>query len=987
VKAKREINVFIASPGDVQEERAIVREVCASLNRRPTIGDNFGILFRPVGGENAFPSAGRPQEIINRLVEECDVFVCILHKRFGTPSGKEVSGTLEEFLLAYEKWKSLKKPHIMLYFKEMKIRSKRDLDEQYHKVLDLKEKIEMDRTLMFCHFSDPEDFRNLVARHLEQWVFDTFKPIEPPEPKPTVSLQVFGEYLKSAFHEHRHMPTQGFETTLRILIDLERVFIKMHGIIHGWDFEYTLKGMERMKQRLAEEKLQSIDIKGAISVAKRHNIKNIVVLGTPGSGKTTLLKYILLTIIGGKSGDRLGIQGNLIPFFAPLRELKDPDAEGLLEFIARICCLRDFNISADGVSKALAAGKAVALLDGLDEVANEERRIKICKWIDRARRRYPDAWFIISSRFAGYTGRSRLEGSALELAIQDLTIAEAGEFLSRWFEAVETALHPGDEEQWGRKGREEAGRLLERIMNSAHLSKLAVTPLLLQIIAFVHRDRGRLPERRVELYEECTNVLLEKWDMAKGLDVLLSAREARQILQPLALWLHEVDERRSAPLGEITSVIRAPLDGIGKSSVDPEKLLLNIRDRSGIFMGYSESEYGFTHLSFQEYLTAEQVRNKRKLETLIDNYGKKWWREVIRLCLALDNPSVIEEFMERIIREELFKEDIGLVQDAVSDSIVKPSTPFIHALGNADLPYEARINAVRILRLMPNEKVITALRGVAAGEDKGLAVTAYETLETLGKAAGIAKPAAEELPGVFINPKDGSEMVLVPAGSFLYGSKEDDPFARSDEKPQRLIELPSFYIDRYPVTNEKYCRFLNDEKPDDGRLARWIILKMRFERERCRITKEGAKFGIEKGYDRHPVIYVSWYGADAYAKWADKKLPSEEEWEKAARGTDGREYPWGVGFDKDKCNTNESGIGATSRVTRYPNGVSPYGCYDMAGNVWEWTDSSYEEKKENKVLRGGSWLINRGYARCANRVWNVPVYMVNTLGFRCVRNV
>ena len=89
MKPKREINVFIASPGDVQEERAIVREVCASLNRRPTIGDNFGILFTPVGWEDAFPSAGRPQEIINRLVKECDVFVCIFHKRFGTPTGKQ----------------------------------------------------------------------------------------------------------------------------------------------------------------------------------------------------------------------------------------------------------------------------------------------------------------------------------------------------------------------------------------------------------------------------------------------------------------------------------------------------------------------------------------------------------------------------------------------------------------------------------------------------------------------------------------------------------------------------------------------------------------------------------------------------------------------------------------------------------------------------------------------------------------------------------
>ena len=182
---------------------------------------------------------------------------------------------------------------------------------------------------------------------------------------------------------------------------------------------------------------------------------------------------------------------------------------------------------------------------------------------------------------------------------------------------MEVGLHPGeDESKWEKKGKDDALLLVERIIKSEHIRKLAVNPLLLQIIALVHRDRGTLPQRRVELYEECTNVLLEKWDMAKGLDVLLSAREARQILQPLALWLHEEDERRSAPMDEIKRVIKEPLEKIGKSNVDTETLLTNIRDRSGIFMGYSESEYGFTHLSFQEYLSAEQIRNKG----LIKNY-------------------------------------------------------------------------------------------------------------------------------------------------------------------------------------------------------------------------------------------------------------------------------------------------------------------------------------------------------------------------------
>lgn len=135
----------------------------------------------------------------------------------------------------------------------------------------------------------------------------------------------------------------------------------------------------------------------------------------------------------------------------------------------------------------------------------------------------------------------------------------------------------------------------------------------------------------------------------------------------------------------------------------------------------------------------------------------------------------------------------------------------------------------------------------------------------------------------------------------------------------------------------------------------------------------------------HPVVGVSYYEAEAYAVWAGKQLPTEVEWERAARGTDGRKYPWGDEFDKERCNTDESGIGKTTRVTRYPNGVSPVGCYDMGGNVWEWTSSWYDEEMKERVLRGGSWNDDQDLARCASRSRVNPDARFFIIGFRCVR--
>ncbi|MEO8341569.1 MAG: SUMF1/EgtB/PvdO family nonheme iron enzyme, partial [Nitrospirota bacterium] len=218
------------------------------------------------------------------------------------------------------------------------------------------------------------------------------------------------------------------------------------------------------------------------------------------------------------------------------------------------------------------------------------------------------------------------------------------------------------------------------------------------------------------------------------------------------------------------------------------------------------------------------------------------------------------------------------------------------------------------------------------------------------------------------------EMVKVPKGPFLYG----------DERVREVINH-DYWIDQYPVTNRKYRAFIVAD--GYGTHAYWSSDGWKWKIENNITT---PKYWNNTKWNKadHPVVGVSYYEAEAYAKWVEKRLPTEREWEKAARGEDGRRYPWGEEFDKNRCNSDESGIGHTTPVTQYPKGVSPYGCYDMAGNVWEWCADWYdEEKKDWRVRRGGSWFNEPVNLRASDRYWIYAVNRANFNGFRLAQDI
>jgi formylglycine-generating enzyme required for sulfatase activity len=218
---------------------------------------------------------------------------------------------------------------------------------------------------------------------------------------------------------------------------------------------------------------------------------------------------------------------------------------------------------------------------------------------------------------------------------------------------------------------------------------------------------------------------------------------------------------------------------------------------------------------------------------------------------------------------------------------------------------------------------------------------------------------------------DGAEMVFVPAGEFIMGSDSLDDV---EVQPQHEVHVDAFWIDRTEVTNQQYERCV-----DAGACA-------------PSTCAEDIRFND----GRQPVVCVSWYDAVQYATWVEGRLPTEAEWEKAACGTDGREYPWGDQFDSQRANTWEGGTLRTTPVGQYsPHGDSPYGGADMAGNVYEWTSTEFREYPydsddgredpqaiEPRVIRGGSFLLNRNAANCAARAPAGPRARSVSAGFR-----
>jgi len=825
---------------------------------------------------------------------------------------------------------------------------------------------------------------------------------QPVEMSPEMRATALGRYLEHIIAHNRYLQLQGIRSGGKLVnIELEHIYIRLRTTrqrtpLAEQEFlaqEAALAPGERQKHPPLEERPTEVE-PAVISVEQAlAEHRHLVVLGDPGSGKTTLLRYLALLyardLADGQEvvKNKLGLsEAGYLPILLPLRKMgqfmavhhaRSDGTEGcalLLKFLLEQLKGQSVELSANFFDHYLKAGRAVILLDGMDEVADPALRARVARLVDDFTLAYSACRFVVTSRIVGYTGAARLGGDYVTTTVREFNLDDIKLFLTHWNRLVAIGqMNPGQSAEAVAASQTE--QLLAAIQSNERVRELAINPLMLTVIALVHRDRVKLPDRRAELYAEAVAVLLGKWDEARGVsetaildDQPFDARERGYLLQQIALHMHE-KELKELHVTDLRKLLveffssRTPNQAAAQRAAD--RFLRVVEERTGLLAARGEGVYAFSHLTFQEYLAALEICGRDDyVETLLSHSAAAWWREVILLSAGSLSPERATKLIRALA--DLKKEPQPY------HNLVLASECLRDASGSANSELQATLQQ----RLNRNLRTPMPALGRALGKWGGLRGWIDRRAEAL---QALARSGA----GYWSGPYGEPEWITIPAGEFWMG--EDDEIHR--------VYLPEYQIARVPVTNYQYGLFV-------------------------KATGNKAPHGWEdqrppRGRESHPVVYVSWYHAIAYCNWLRQMtgkpvtLLNEAEWEKAARGDrDQRAYPWGHKFDRQRCNTTELGLHDTTPVGIFLEGASPYGVLDLSGNVDEWTRSVWGKEfvkpgftdpyadrfkvREDlladsdifRILRGGSWLLDQGFARCACRYWRNPGYGDGSIGFR-----
>ena len=976
-KSKTVYTVFISSTFlDNEERRKTVEDAVLRAGMAPIGMEHFSAVCHPTVDE------------CQRQARDCDVYLGIVAHRYGwIPEGQAVSITE----LEYDAAKDAKRARFLFEVdSKIPVDLHNDFDQgpdrwaKQDKLDAFRSKYRQDQ--MPTPFTDTS-LGAKVLHALNRWREEREGYVRP-EPAPrfdtNAARKELDRYRDAIISLHSSLPLTGFKTKLRVPIDLEELYVPLKGMLdlRGTGDSVFADACDA-ETKLGAYGLQDIPLIEACREARKRKRRGLVILGDPGSGKTTHLKRLLLACLQEDPAS-LGLPSETLPVFLPLRELDDLN-QGIEAFIQKTLDSPHLAMAEGFGGRLLERGHLLLLFDGLDEVSDPGERARVAHWIKDAAKARPNCTAVVTCRFAGYDEQVSLGADFLELHLRPLSREQAEKFIRNWYRAVECGLahDPAQGQITARQRSEELiGRLAAPDFRSARMTEMTRNPLLLTNLCLVHRDRGALPKGRHRLYDECIEVLMERWREGKELSVNVSAAVGRRVLQPAALWLHAQEGRTRASAEELAPILEPALKASPWRGGDARTFLRTVMDDSGLLTGWGPEHYGFMHLGFQEYLAACELRRlafegdkEGVLEELASHYGGSWWQEVILMLLAQGNPSLFTPFMRRAMQQPRFTSNSELLGFILEEAAEASADAFIDWLqtdlsGSAPASDPSRrqmqLNAVYVLKRLLGEAESDAIIDRLMQEAEPSQGTWLQTHPLDNQATRTT-------------PRGNVELVRIGSGRFIMGSPKGD--GNACEHPAHDVCIQAFYLGRYPVTNEQYGRFLL-ANPD---------------------VREPVFWGDRRlNQARQPVVGVSWDDAQHFAAWSGGRLPTEAEWEYAARAGSTSAYFWGKSADQSASYAwhGENSQGVTHPVgEKQPNG---FGLYDTAGNVWEWVQDRWHDgyhcapedglawdagNRCQRVIRGGSWYGGQKTLRSAYRGRNHPDLRDNNLGFRIAQNL
>ena len=802
------------------------------------------------------------------------------------------------------------------------------------------------------------------------------------------------KYLKDLWESTGHIELRGLQTGegKAHRFPIEELYVTLS----------TVTGKEDRKKEKGKGKEKGkagplVPDRSAVSLESILSNRKLVVVGDPGSGKSTFLRRVAnvlcrsqLDLEPGAAKVLTGLKDSLFPILIQIEDLANfveeqaksrtpaparvDSAEWLVRFLDQSSADEGWKLH-DGFFKKQLQDGCIVLMDGLDEAPERERRERMSRILESIARTYAKSSIVVTSRPGAYTREAVLAGFA-RARIEPLDDEAIRTFLSNWCQA----LYSHNKRQATAHQRE-----LEKALAVAQIHRMARNPVMLTALAVLHWNDKRLPEQRAELYESVITWLARRRERRPG-----RAKPAQCIerLQALAFEMQTASEGRQVQVTRRWGAERIHTEFEGRSAAErvriAERFLAEEEIDSGIIVGRGD-ELRFWHLTFQEFLAARAIAglgddDQSQLLTRKRRVYEPDWREVVLLLgglLARQGRPKVDGLVKTILDFATEGKKLQLTDQArcvgLLGGLLRDLEPFEYRISNP--AYDKLLDGVlAIFETRRSTSIPIDLR--------------IEAAEALGQAGDPR-----------LDPKAPNRWVTIPEGTFQMGAqkrnKKDpnyDAEAYDDETPVHEVEVDAFRIGRYLVTVVEYEKFVDDRGYADERW--WTGGGFgQFE--------EPEDWGDQRPYPNRPVVGVSWFEAAAYTAWSGCRLPTEAEWEKAARGADARKFPWG-NEPPDASRLNyEGNVGRPTPVGVYPDGATLSGILDMAGNVWEWCRDWFDDEYyagseahnpmgpdsgEDRVLRGGSWNYGSRVARATYRYWFAPVYRFGIIGFRVVRD-